>query len=174
MDEQEFKDRCRRLKEVNKVIAALDTAIREPAYAALEPYVTGQPSGKRTPPKHDSDRNGDEQEDTSNLDRDEFILAHHKRDDEPADNALLLTAWHYKEYGSEPFSYAEIKTLANDAGLTTPDRIDMTFKTAKAEGKSSFTPAGRGKVRPTVHGEKRLKDTYNIKKGTKKKTENDS
>ena len=60
MDEQEFKDRCKRLKQVNKVIADLDPTIRESAYGALEQYVTGHPTRRRKPPKEDdgSDDNG--------------------------------------------------------------------------------------------------------------------
>jgi len=85
----------------------------------------------------------------------------------------LIAAWHYREFGVAPFSYKEIKELSDDAGLTIPDRLDMTLRNAQKEGKHSFTSAGRGKMKPTVHGEKRLKDTYHITKGNKKKPTED-
>lgn len=174
MDEQEFKDRCKRLKEVNKVITDLDPAIRESAYSTLEQYVTGKPSQRQKAPKDDPDAKDGEQKDTSNLGRDKFIRAHHNKDDKPSDNVLLIAASHFREYGSEPLSYKEVDKIAANAGLTIPERLPMTFKQAKKAGKKTFKSAGRGKVCPTVHGEKRLKETYNITKGTKRKPTEDN
>jgi hypothetical protein len=65
--------------------------------------------------------------------------------DKPADNIKLIAAYLYHEYGSEPFSIEE--------------------------GKKLFSKSGKGKFKPTVHGEAYLKTQYNITKGTKKKAE---
>lgn len=97
----------------------------------------------------------------------EFFSAHNH--DKPADNARLIAAWFYREYGVEPFSVEEVSAKASGVGITIPARVDMTFVQAKEKGKKLFARAGRGKFKPTVHGEANLKATYSVKKGTKKR-----
>ena len=55
-------------------------------------------------------------------------------------------------------------------GVTIPTRVDMTLLSAKENGKKLFARAGTGKFKPTVHGEANLKATYNVKKGTKRRS----
>lgn len=97
----------------------------------------------------------------------EFVLKYDS--DKPSENALLLAAFHFSQYGIDPFSYEEIKIMADEAGIMLPDRVDMTFKGAQRDGKSLFTSAGRGKVKPTIHGQQFFKEEYNVGKGTLKK-----
>jgi hypothetical protein len=59
--------------------------------------------------------------------------------------------------------------MADDAGVTIPDRLNMTLAAAVENGKQLFASAGRGLFKPTVHGEIYLKTTYGVKKGTKKR-----
>ena len=56
---------------------------------------------------------------------------------------------------------------AKDVGITIPERVDLTFLSAKEKGKNLFARAGLGKFKPTVHGEAYLKTTYSVKKGKK-------
>jgi hypothetical protein len=161
MNRQEFEKRLEKIAEVDKALADIDPSIRAAAYATLEGYITGQAGSSRTPRREDYARRQE------NLDDAEFILKHHKKDDSPADNVLLLAAWFYREHGTATFTAKEIQTLADGAGLTVPERIDKTLRAAQYEGKKSFTAVGRGAFKPTVHGEKRLREAYNIAKGNK-------
>jgi len=61
--------------------------------------------------------------------------------------------------------------MKKPVGLTVPQRLDKTLLNAKEKGKALFTRAGRGQFKPTVHGEKYLKEQYSVTKGTQKKPE---
>ena len=91
--------------------------------------------------------------------------------DKPSNNVLLIAAWHYGKYGTSSIRLCEIRAKAKEVGITIPDRPDMTMKAATRKGKSLFIPCGRGEYRPTVHGEKYFKETYQVKKGIGKKDE---
>ena len=91
--------------------------------------------------------------------------------EKPSDNAMSIAAYHYSQYGKEPISFDEVRQIAGDVGVTIPERVDMTFKAAKDKGKSLFQNGGRGKTKPTVHGEAYLKEKFGVKKGKKKKIE---
>jgi hypothetical protein len=89
--------------------------------------------------------------------------------DKPSDNVFLITAYHYSQFGKEPISRKDIQQIADDVGVTVPERPDMTLNQATRDGKNMFTQTNRGLFKPTVHGEKYLKETYSIVKGNKKK-----
>lgn len=168
MDEKLFKQRVARLKEVSKVIEDLPAEIRALSFPLLEGYISGSDPelGKKTEtPKAKSK---DAANDDDHASRDEFLAKNSH--DKPADNVYLLAAALFRDFGSEPFSIKELETLANDTGVTVPNRIDMTLKQGTNNGKNLFTSGGRGLYKPTVHGEAYLKETYKISKGTKKKT----
>jgi hypothetical protein len=63
-----------------------------------------------------------------------------------------------------------VRTVADHAGLTLPDRVDVTLAGAKKGGKGLFKRAGRGKLQPNVHGETFLRNQYDITKGTKRRS----
>jgi hypothetical protein len=84
----------------------------------------------------------------------------------PSDNAHLLVADWYRQYGSAPFGLDAIKGAAEAAGLPIPERLDMTLTAAQDGGKKLYQSAGRGLYRPTVTGELFLKKTYGVAKGT--------
>lgn len=162
MDENEFKERADRLAKVGKALEKLPAEVRRDAFDLLKGYVTEHSSGsttKKTLAKPIRDGGGDTQE--------KFFGAFDH--DKPADNARLIAAYFYREYGADPFSLDEVRQMANDVGITIPARIDMTFLSAKEKGKKLFARAGTGKFKPTVHGEANLKATYSVKKGTKKR-----
>lgn len=162
MKEEEYNERVKKLQEVNGVITKLDPAIREHAFKLLEGYITG-----RKPKQIGKEEDGD------NVDTDDDMESFFSRFDheKPSDNAMSIAAYHYSQYGKEPISYDEVKQIAGDVGLTIPERVDMTFKAAKDKGKSLFQSGGRGKSKPTVHGETYLKEKFGVKKGKKKKVE---
>lgn len=162
MDEKEFKARADRLEQIAKFLEKLPPEVRSDAFDLLKGYVTEQSSETRT---KKGERKG--RRDTADRSEEEFFAAFGH--DTPADNAKLIAAWFYREYGSEPFSMEAIRAKANDVGITIPARVDMTFLQAKENGKKLFVRAGTGKFKPTVHGEAHLKATYSVKKGTKKR-----
>jgi len=86
----------------------------------------------------------------------------------PADNAKALAAFHYSQYGKASFTTDDIQKLADDGGLTVPDRIDKTLKVAKVKNKALFKQDGRT-FTPTVNGETFFKDTYKVTKGRRPK-----
>ena len=166
MDDKEFKERSERLKAIGKILEELPSEVRALAFSFLSEYVTSASSGLHPPsPKEKSPATRTNTPPPA--DREGFFKAFdHER---PADNAKLLAGWLYREFGTEPFSIDEIKELATDIGVTIPERIDMTFAQAKENAKNLFARAGRGRFKPTVHGEAFLKTTYKISKGTKQR-----
>ena len=165
MDDKVFKQRVARLERVAAVVEKLPTEIRAQAFSLLEPYVTGDVVPERLAPKrpHEAAEDTPENDDT----REAFFGAHNHED--PSDNVRLLTAYLYREHGSAPYTVQELKTLADDVGVTVPERIDMTLRSAKEDGKKLYASSGRGLFKPTVHGEAHFKSQYNVKKGRKPK-----
>lgn len=161
MDEKTFKERVNKLNEVNKIIEKLDPSIRAESFKLLQTYITGKETVK-----DNSDEVGKETGDNDD-DKESFF----KRFDhtKPSDNALLIAAYLYSQFGTDPFSTGDVKKLAVGVGITIPSSCNMTFKQAAKKGKNLFSSAGRGKFKPTVHGEAYLKETYKVKKGKKTK-----
>jgi hypothetical protein len=163
MDEATFKDRVKRVNEINKVVEKLDPAIRGQAFALLEDYVGAGKVGARRPEKGGAEADA-EPEDASDQEADLEAFVGKLESDAPADNAKALAAFHYKRYGKAVFGTDDINELAEEAGVTVPTRIDMTLKGAKVGGKTLFRQVGKT-FTPTVHGEKFFKDTYKVKRG---------
>jgi hypothetical protein len=164
VDDKEFKTRSSRLEQIAKVLEKLPAEVRSEAFDLLKGYVTEHPSETRAKPKETKGKH-----DSAGQSEEDFFGAFEH--DKPADNAKLIAAWFYREYGGEPFSLDEVRTKADDVGITIPARVDMTFQAAKDKGKKLFARAGTGKFKPTVHGEANLKTIYSVKKGTKKRTD---
>lgn len=162
MDDKEFKMRAGRLEQIAKVLEKLPGEVRSDAFDLLKDYVTEHPT--ESPAK----KKGSQAKREVTDDSDEGFFGAYDHD-KPADNARLIAAWFYREFGVEPFSMDEVREKATDVGITIPARIDMTFLQAKEKGKKLFARAGVGKFKPTVHGEANLKATYSVKKGTKKR-----
>jgi hypothetical protein len=156
-----FHERAKRLKEVNEVIEKLDPAIREQAFSLLAGYVTGQPHKAEEATALEK---GADQLDTPMTE----LFAKHP-DGKPSDNAILIAAFLYSQYGAQPFKLDEMRAIAESVGLTIPNSLDMTLRQAQREGKSLFQHTGRSEFRPTVHGELYFKKTYQVTKGTKKR-----
>jgi hypothetical protein len=162
MESSTFQGRVQRLKEVNEVIEKLDPAIREGAFSLLSEYVTGHAD------KADMQGTGHtkptEQQDTlpSNL---------YERfpDGKPSDNAVMIAADLYSQYGTQPFTLDEVRNIANSVGVTIPTSLDMTLKQAQRDGKLLFQHSGRSEYKPTVHGELYFKKAYQVSKGTKQR-----
>jgi hypothetical protein len=162
MDEKEFKTRVGRLEQIAEILKKLPAEVRSGAFELLKGYVTehsSSPAVKKAAAKASDEVTGDSDEGF-------FGAFTH---DKPADNAKLIAAYFYREYGAAPFSVDEVRQKADDVGITIPERVDMTFLQAKDKGKKLFARAGKGKFKPTVHGEASLKATYSVRKGTKKR-----
>ncbi|HEV2840930.1 MAG TPA: hypothetical protein VGW39_06375 [Chthoniobacterales bacterium] len=99
--------------------------------------------------------------------REEFFAP--LQNNKPSDNALAAAAYHYAQYGSAEFTVDEMRVLAEEVGITIPERLDMTYGQAKRKGNSLFRRSSRGAYRPTVHGESFFKQTYKVAKGTTRK-----
>ncbi|MFZ5615937.1 MAG: hypothetical protein ACOZAA_01255 [Pseudomonadota bacterium] len=160
MDEQSFKESVNRLEQVGKVLEKLPVEVRSEAFNLLKDYVF-------KPREHRSEA----AKRASTQAPDDGAFFEKFSHDQPADNAKLIAAYFFREYGSAPFSIDDVRKTADDVGITIPSRVDMTFISAVDGGKKLFTRAGRGKFKPTVHGEANLKTTYSIKKGTKRRPE---
>lgn len=164
MDEKEFQTRTGRLEKIATVLEKLPAEIRSGAFDLLRTYVTDHSSVSKTKQTHVKDK-----VDVADGTEEEFFGAvEHAK---PADNVRLIAYFFYREYGVEPFSVEEVRQKADDVGITIPQRIDMTLTAAKDKGKKLFTQAGKGKFKPTVHGEANLKAAYSVKRGTKKRVE---
>lgn len=154
------------LLDIDKTVAKLDESFREKAFDILAGIAFG---GKVAPPAPPVGAKKGEQGgaaielDTEDLG--EFVGRFDH--DKEKDNVRLMVAWLYSQYGNKPFLLQEVRDLAHAVGLTIPARIDMTIKTAKRNKKSLFQSTRRGWYRLTVEGERYMKDTYDVKKGTK-------
>lgn len=164
MDEREFRERATRLDEVGKIIDKLPAEIRSEAFNLLKGYVSGQSksSAREEAQVEHSGHAADDEEFFNRFDN-----------DKPSDNARLIAAYLFKEYGAAPFSADDMKIIASSVGITLPERVDATIAAATENGKQLFTRVRRGKFKPTVHGESYLKVTYNIKKGKKTRSDGD-
>lgn len=163
MEKKEFDEIVKRLKEVSGVVESIPSEIREESFKLLKPYVMGS-NAKRVAPAIENRQDHH----TSDDDSDEEFFRRFDHD-KPADNVKLIAAYYYKEFGTEPFSIDEMKEKADNVGITFPARPDMTLNSAKDKGRKLFQKAGKGKYKPTVHGEANLKSIYSIRKGTKKR-----
>lgn len=164
MESSTFHERVKRLKEVNEVIEKLDPAIREGALSLLAGYITGQP--QRVDGTHQTGAARGEGE-TSEQQMTELFGKY--PDGKPSDNAILIAAWLYSQYGAQPFKLDEMREIAESVGLTIPTSLDMTLRQAQRDGKALFQHTGRSEFKPTVPGELYFKKTYQVTKGTKKR-----
>jgi hypothetical protein len=154
-----------KLLEMNKIISKLDPAIRSAAFEIMVSYYFDD-----QPPQNPND--GDAKAgkgvdstkhiETNNLESFINSFEHGK----PSENAMILAAWLYSQYGAYPVQAKEIKELADACGLVIPNRSDNTMRIAKDKGKSLFNQQGKG-WKPTVSGELYFKNTYKVKKGNK-------
>lgn len=163
MNDTEYKQLKQKILDVNGLIAKLDPAIRGEVFGILKPYLSESEHDHGHPPKKDKGKKTTEQE-SSPEDVAGLIAAH--PDGSPADNVVLITAHLYREYGTAPFTAAEIKQLGDSFGLTVPNRIDNTLKTSKRGGKKLFQQVGK-EFKATVHGESVFKSEYHVTKGRK-------
>lgn len=164
MEKDIFDERASRLEEVGKVINKLPGEIRLDAFNLLKAYVTKQ--GMTGVKEANGVEDGADGADTDAGAASDSLFAKHIHE-QPSDNVRLIAAHLFQLYGSEPFSLDEVEAIAASAGITIPNRVNMTLRAATENGNKLFTSAGRGKFRPTVHGELFLKNTYKVKKGTK-------
>jgi len=87
----------------------------------------------------------------------------------PSDYAYLCAAYHFSVYGSVAFSLDDLRTIAAEAGLVLPDRLDMTLKQAGKGGKKLFQSAGRNAYRPTASAGLLFKERWGVKPGKRRK-----
>lgn len=167
-----FEAAVERLRTVNEVIQQLDESIRLAAFEILRPYVEGGP-GQAPRPKTEARPDQKEREEVSTGDISdglrEFLAEHHS--DKPAENVKAIAAFFYSRYGTEPLAAQEVVNAAHEAGITIPNRVDVTLGSLKVNKKPLFSKLRSGVYKPTVHGEKYFKETYDVKKGTKRRAD---
>lgn len=146
----------KRVLKINSIIKGLDPAIKLPVFEMLKSYInTSTIEIKHT----GTDGNG---EGGTNLDDTQGVREFYSKHqpDKPSDRAQILAAWIYRNRGSQPFTLKEVEELFDKVGEGRPTRLDMTFKAAQRKGKKLFQSAGRGKLRPNVHGENYFKELF--------------
>jgi len=169
MDEEAFEAATERLKEVDKVIKGLDPAIRESAFDVLKPYVgTGTLPGEVGSSGGGNGGSGDGSGSGANSEGRSKRLLEENAGASPADNAVMCAAIWFDEYGKSPFTYEDIRGIANDLGVTISERLDNAINSAKRNGKKLFKAAGKkGTKAPTTHGELYFKEKYGVTQGSK-------
>jgi hypothetical protein len=163
MKKDEFATAVDRLREVNEVMKDLEPALQPEAIKILSPYVTGQAAP--TPPPSDPNGGGSNSGAGNDLAALRTRLLAEHGDAKPADNTLMCAAVWFAEYGKEAFSLDQLRSIANELGVTLPDRVDATIGGGMRKGKKLFNRARVGYYAPTVHGETFLKTTYNVQQG---------
>jgi hypothetical protein len=167
----------KRMKEVEQAVLDLDETVRGAAFLVMQDYILGGagPVSEQAPPR--KSRVGRSSTKTSKAEESSKIepvadfngFVDMFESDNESDNAKVIAAHLYREYGAEPFSLDEVRKLAKSGGVTIPERLDMTFLQATADKKKLFKRAGKGMFRPSIHGQAYFKKTYNVKMGTKKR-----
>jgi hypothetical protein len=164
------RDILKRMKEVEQTVLELHESVRGAAFAMMEGYVLGEarvsgaPFVGPTEAMRDGDLLGDDEDIASFFSGREI--------EKPADAVYAAAGYLYSQYGSAPFTTDDIKDVADQVGLTVPGRIDMTLRNARRNKKALFRASKSGQWAPTTTGELMLKETFDIKKGRKKRAAN--
>lgn len=87
----------------------------------------------------------------------------------PSDYAYLCAAYHFSIYGFAVFSLDDLRTIAREAGVILPDRLDMTLKSAANSGKKLFQVLGRDGYKPTATAGMLFKDRWGVNPGRRAK-----
>ena len=164
MNETEYKQLKRKILDVNALVAKLDPTIRAEVFALLKSYLLeADDSGGHT--KRKEKKNPEQAHEGASSENVAALIAAHPNGT-PAKNVVLIAAHLYSQYGTATFTTAEIQQLGDSFGLTVPNRIDNTLKTAKRSGKKLFQKVGK-EFKPTVNGETVFRTDYNVTKGRK-------
>jgi hypothetical protein len=164
MDEAALNEIVGRLKKVNGIISKLDPAIRAEAFELLAPYVAGGEATEDEPAEGDGEGGAANRKRGVVIDYD--MLTEKFESDKDADNAMLSLAICLDRHGRGPFRMSQIKDVAQEFSLSVADRLDMTFKGAKRDGKDVLRKQSDGwKITPS--GETWLKTTYGVTRGKK-------
>jgi hypothetical protein len=188
MDDPTFDNIAERLRKVNELIETLDPAIRADAFLILRPYVAGnadqdsddetqsqqaarkkrQPKKRGTsPPSRQTAAKPKRTAVVVDASAEEFVRS--QDISEPHLTVRAIAAWWFSQYGSTAITNADLRAIADQIGVTLPQRPDMSLKrSANANGKPIFRSGGKGKLVPTApHGELYFQEEYGVKKGTK-------
>lgn len=160
----------RRMKEVEEAVLDLDESVRGAAFSMMERYILGDSAGPKTPERIGaSGPGGSDRGDGGNdvVDGVEAFFAD-REITKPADAAYAIAGYFFSQYGSAPFTMEDVQELADQVGLTLPDRPDNTFRNATKSKKSLFRLKD-GAWTTTTMGELVLKETFGIKRGRKKR-----
>jgi len=163
MDQKQIQDTKKKLLEINAIVTELDPAIRSAAFDLLAPLYF-RDTGEPTPPKKLRKEKKRAVQVKHSNDPGEFFEAF--THDKPNDNVHLIVAWLYSQYGLFPITSKDVRDLADETGLTIPERPDKTMNVAKRDKKKLYRRHGTG-WQLTVHGEAYLKKNYSVKKGSK-------
>lgn len=87
----------------------------------------------------------------------------------PSDHVQLCAAYHFSIYGAVAFSIDELRTIASNAGVVLPDRVDKTLNSATKKGRKLFQVSGKGAFKPTVSAGLVFKERWNVKPGKRAK-----
>lgn len=173
MDRDQLEATATRLREVNDILKELDPSIRSEAFTLLRDYVvqggeapTGPPE-ERTPSEREQADEGYYQDLVSTDNARDFLGQH--AGDKESDNVKAIAALIYSRYGNAPFTPSEVEAIAHEAGITIPDRVDVTLYGSSSAKKKLFSKKKTGVFSPTVHGERFFKREYGVTKGTQKR-----
>lgn len=153
------KEIVKRMKEVEKAIAALDPSVRGEAFGMMREYIligddSADAAAAQPKPKVGTPRGASA-----------FLKKHESEKDH--ENVLACAAWWYSQYGNAWFDpNKDLRALADAAGITVSTRIDMTVRQTKRDGKSLFRKRD-STYSPSPHGERYLKKTFDVTKGTR-------
>lgn len=157
------RDILKRMKEVEKAVLGLDESVRAAAFALMRDYILG---GGGSTDVGDSGGTELKRRVTTPKGASGFFQKHES--DKDAENVLACAAWWYSQYGNAWFNpNKDLRALADEHGLTVSTRIDMTIRQMKRDDKPLFRQRG-ATYSPTPHGERYLKKTFGVTKGTGK------
>ncbi len=160
MDTEKINAAIEKLKEINKVVIELDPAIRLSAFQVLEPlYFENAIRGK-----------GPGAEGSHNNPTADFASFCQKfESDKQSENVHMIAAWLYSQYGVFPMTNEHLHAEADAAGVLISERADNIMRDAKdKDGRLMYVKKGEG-WQLTARGKAYMLDTYNVRKGTKRR-----
>jgi hypothetical protein len=170
VNEDQYNQTVARLRTVNDVIKELDPALRAEALEILRPYISQAGAD-------DAADEGEARETTTRAKRsnreageklDIKALLDEHAGDVAAQNGFLIAAILYAQYGTGPYEVKELRRFADEHNLLFPEQFNNQVGKAKRDGQRVFRKVKDG-WQITVHGEKWLRETYKVSRGTQAK-----
>jgi hypothetical protein len=164
MEESEFKERVKRLRQVSTEIAKLDPAVRAAAFDLLAPYIEGAPppsggsGGGRASGQRPSARRSTSVQDKVTLGA--FLSERKLRSN--SKKATAIVVWASRHGDQQELKVGDVKNLWRKTSFRRPANLARDLQSAGRNGWLHIEGEGRTlKYSPVGYGESMVDDAVN-------------